>query len=139
MEKESIQNQQDDFLKNLGKMISMEVVKPVIQKSLNDIGNAVNYVNDVKSGKTTPWMPSPDMLTGVQLIYAERERQISVKGYSSEHDDAHSDNQLTMLAEKYMFGSKARLNGTTDARISELSKAGALIAAEIDRFQRLKK
>ena len=138
MEKET-QNMQDDFSKNLGKMIAIQVVKSVIQKALNDIDNAVNYANNIALGKTIPWIPSTDMLTGVQLIYAERERQVSVKGYNSEHDDAHSDSQLTMLAENYMFGKKARLNSTTDARISELSKAGALIAAEIDRLQRTKK
>ena len=120
-------------------MIAMQGAKPIIQKALNDIENAVNYVNDVVSGKTTSWMPSSDMLTGVQLIRAERERQVSVKGYNSEHDDTHSDGQLTLFAEKYMLGSKARLSGSIDARISELSKAGALIAAEIDRLQRTKK
>ena len=137
--KKEAQNQQDDFSKNLGKMIAMQGIKPVIQKAFNDIENAVNYVNDVSSGKTTPWMPSPDILTGVQLIYAERERQISVKGYNSEHDDTHSDDQLTMLAEKYIFGRNTKVGSTTDERISELSKAGALIAAEIDRLQRTKK
>ena len=132
MKKEATQNQKDDFSKNLGKMIAMEVVKPTIQKVLNDILNS-------ESEKVTSWMPSFDMLTGAQLIYAERERQIRIFGYNSEHDDAHSDGQLTMLAEKYMFGSKAGLNTTVDGRIYELSKAGALIAAEIDRLQRTKK
>ena len=137
--KKEAQNQQDDFSENLGKMIVMQVVKPIFQKALNDIENAVNYSINSSSGKTTPWMPSPDMLTGVQLIYAERERQISVKGYNSEHDDAHSDGQLTMLAEKYIFGCNTKVGSTTGERIKELSKAGALIAAEIDRLQRTKK
>ena len=80
----------------------------------------------------------PDIICGVELISKERERQINEKGYTSEHDDRCYGNTLAMLAERYIFGSSSKLNSTDEERIVELSKAGALIAAEIDRLQRLK-
>jgi len=98
----------------------------------------------------------------VVLIAEERDRQIHVKGHDNEHDDKHGNGQLAIAAACYA------VNGTTagclhighvgcggqedafpwdkkfdkrgkQTRISELVKAGALIAAEIDRLQRLKK
>jgi hypothetical protein len=99
---------------------------------------------------------------GVVLIAEERDRQVHVKGYDNEHDDKQGKGQLAIAAACYA------VNGTTagclhiahvgcggqedafpwdkkfdkrgkQTRIRELVKAGALIAAEIDRLQRLKK
>ena len=90
-------------------------------------------------------------MTGVQLIVAERERQIDVEGWDAEHDDGHSDGELQKAARCYL---SRRAGGyfidhapsswpfgfdwwkPSDDPIRNLTKAGALIAAEIDRLQR---
>lgn len=105
-------------------------------------------------------------MTGIELIAAERERQIKVEGWDSQHDSDHDNFELTKAAICYAnratmdgmavwqdrvpndwpFEAKAwkpepRIPGhpcpmieTKDA-IKMLIKAGALIAAEIDRLQ----
>lgn len=96
------------------------------------------------------------MKTGIELIAAERERQISAEGYSPEHDDAHREGSLAKAAVCYATPHEERicvvdcedvpLNWPWDDewwkpehgnRVRELVKAGALLAAEIDRLQRL--
>lgn len=52
------------------------------------------------------------MKSGIEIIAEERKRQIEVEGWTSENDDLYTEGQLAI--------------------------AGALIAAEIDRLQRLK-
>jgi len=91
---------------------------------------------------------------GSHLIAAERSRQITAEGWSSYHDDKHSDNSLAVAAAVYATPAEDRRIGpyglpvawpwdlfwwkpTPDDRIRELVKAGALIAAEIDRLRRL--
>lgn len=108
------------------------------------------------------------METGVELIKAERARQVSQEGWTPEHDDEHSDDQLAQAAACYAWprprpvlvkqawpwdrkwwkpalpegeaGGNGGLHFTEaqwrDARVRELVKAGALIAAEIDRLIR---
>jgi len=88
------------------------------------------------------------MGAGISMIAAERERQIIIKGWTAEHDDAHTDGSLAMAASCY-----ARIAGQTAPaswvgwpwgdgwepsgdRVRDLVKAGALIAAEIDRLNR---
>lgn len=99
--------------------------------------------------------------TGVELISDERQRQIEVEGWTSEHDACHDNGQLAEAAAYYAFTHEQRVwtdnilahtnNGlgssvwpwehewfkpTPDNRVRELVKAGALIAAEIDRLQK---
>lgn len=97
------------------------------------------------------------MKSGIELIAEERKRQIEVEGWKPEHDDVVNNcNQLADAAACYAMSEDARaietfddrvLNcvwpwqkewwkPTPDNRIRELQKAGALIAAEIDRLQR---
>ena len=102
------------------------------------------------------------MKTAIELIAAERERQIA-KGWNASHDDDHANADLTFAAMAYAHEGAARQgnwlniprtepkknpprqwpfddyhwNPTEDA-IGNLVKAGALIAAEIDRLQRIK-
>lgn len=102
------------------------------------------------------------MKPGIELIAAERERQIKEEGWTAGHDDEHTDGSLADAAAVYAMGGTTRnmmarggvciavaiwprgwnLNwfkpscDTAEGRIRELSKAGALIAAEIDRIQR---
>ncbi len=89
-------------------------------------------------------------MTGAELIATERERQQAVEGFDSGHDDAHEKEELLYAAVCYaMHGNHP--GGTvpvdwpwddswwkpTHDPIRALAKAGALIAAEIDRLQRL--
>lgn len=102
------------------------------------------------------------MSKGVELIAAERERQVSVEGWTREHDDRHSDGELAQAAACYAVGepcfvetrgfiyNDSRLPQTSyinlwpwepqwykpKDRLSDLVRAGALIAAEIDRLLR---
>lgn len=93
-------------------------------------------------------------MTGVERIAAERDRQVDVKGRTPEHDDEHRWGQLTQAASCYLWAAtqinashaEAPSNWPWDLTCSwrpsddpkrNLEKAGALIAAEIDRIQRL--
>ena len=84
---------------------------------------------------------------GINLIEAERERQIHQEGWTEEHDDKHVNNELALAAACYAVPdvfSQGYWPPTWDlswhkstTRIRDLVKAGALIAAEIDRLQRI--
>lgn len=89
--------------------------------------------------------------TGVELIAEERQRQIKSEGYDSNHDDEHDGAELAFAGAAYALPDFAKTKyfnrthlwpwdkkwwkPTPDDRIRELTKAGALIAAEIDRLQ----
>lgn len=88
--------------------------------------------------------------TGVELIAAERERQIKEEGWTPEHDAQHTNGELAKAAVCYALPDRLPeviplvwpwreewFKAVPDDRIRELSKAGALIAAEIDRLQNL--
>lgn len=101
--------------------------------------------------------PMPDISGSVQ-IHAERWRQQKDEGWTAEHDDEHSACELTMAATSYAYYAIGQVNGVcwpdeesviptewpwhmdwwkpSDDPIRNLVKAGALIAAEIDRLQR---
>lgn len=84
------------------------------------------------------------------MIAAERERQLSAEGWTPEHDDEHGDDQLAIAAGCYVMsawhGDSVCPNmwpwesaaWKPKDRIRNLIRAGALIAAEIDRLQRLR-
>jgi hypothetical protein len=94
-------------------------------------------------------------MTGSELIAQERVRQIEQEGWTPHHDDEHVHRELAWAANCYLV--EAIRPGTskiflippnwpwsnnwwkpTGAPIRNLVKAGALIAAEIDRLQRAK-
>lgn len=86
--------------------------------------------------------------SGVELIAAERERQIAEEGWTAEHDDGWVFGQLAQAAWCYLSSStKTAVPSKWPfmphwwkpelSRKKELIKAGALIAAEIDRLNRL--
>lgn len=107
------------------------------------------------------------MKTGIELISEERQRQIEKEGWTHEHDDGpgHENGEMAHAAACYAVGEdlpiyRGTLGGgagfddvpcirylwpwerqwwkpTPNDRIRELTKAGALITAEIDRLQRL--
>lgn len=84
------------------------------------------------------------------LIAAERSRQVSDEGWTSEHDDAHGSGEIACAAAALAWPISRDISdgpGKDDlwptgwawkpsSRRRELVKAGALIAAEIDRLLR---
>jgi hypothetical protein len=99
--------------------------------------------------------------TGIDIIAAERKRQVGVKGYTPEHDDEHDLGELALAAALYVLPYDAKIgdepllkqddyialhitletgcNFFVDPepdKLKRLAKAGALIAAEIDRIKR---
>jgi hypothetical protein len=98
-------------------------------------------------------------MNGIELIAAERKRQIEVEGWTPEHDDQWKRGELALAAYAYVLPEDERpgvtdsqgkftpsgwpwaqswWKPTPDDRIRELVKAGALIVAEIERLQRTK-
>ena len=103
----------------------------------------------------------PRQSNGVDLIATERQRQVDAEGWPPEHDDEH-DGQIASAAVAYAIHAWANLDPVcgwtedmvldqsleawwpwdardfkpTDDPTRTLVKAGALIAAEIDRLQR---
>lgn len=89
------------------------------------------------------------MSMGVLLIQDERVRQIEEEGFSVFHDDEHQDGELLKAAICYIKAANRDQRASCpptwpwDAawwkpkdRIRNLVRAGALIAAEIDRLKR---
>lgn len=88
------------------------------------------------------------MITGTERIVAERKRQLCKKGWSPEHDDGHINGELVSAACCYVLAAENERRlpqqwpwepyyWKPKNRIRNLEKAGALIAAEIDRLLRL--
>jgi hypothetical protein len=100
-------------------------------------------------------------MTGAELIAAERERQIVEEGWTTEHDAEHTQGELALAAVTYAFHAVYRRSPEempgkawpwwdeedgqryvswwkpSESQVRNLVKAGALIAAEIDRLLRL--
>jgi hypothetical protein len=99
--------------------------------------------------------------SGTELIAAERERQYEKEGFDSEHDDRardHGAGQISIAAACYaagetkIYAKREKANAVVfedpwpwaakwdkrgkHSRVRELTKAGALAAAEIDRIHR---
>ena len=81
--------------------------------------------------------------TGMQLIQAERERQINLLGWTPEHDDQHTGGELRDAAMYYHSRGKGEAWPwkSEPGRIDECqsvnhTKAGALMLAEIGRLER---
>ncbi len=87
---------------------------------------------------------------GVEAIAAERRRQIEVEGWTHEHDDLHADGQLAEAAACYITPRMSIINPgfllrwpwnatwwKPKSRREDFVRAGALIAAEIDRLDRI--
>jgi hypothetical protein len=89
-------------------------------------------------------------MNGAECIAAERKRQIEEEGFTAEHDNRLGNGVLAAAAACYAvpaLAEKAYLwpfdrswwKLVPENRIRELEKAGALIAAEIDRLQLMEK
>lgn len=85
--------------------------------------------------------------TGTDLIKAERTRQITKEGFDFIHDESHRDSELIYAAMAYAYATMDDEFAAKDCwpwdnddlkidddPIRNLVKAGALIAAEIDRM-----
>lgn len=77
--------------------------------------------------------------SGAARITAERQRQITAEGWTPEHDQQHTHGELVAAAIFYAddtkphtwpWGNPPKRRG----RVRDLERAGALIAAEIDRL-----
>lgn len=94
-------------------------------------------------------------MNGIELIKAERERQIKIEGYTANYDSQHTEGELALAATAYIMADKNDAPGKIDtaaysywpwrwrlwkprSRIQNLVRAGALIAAEIDRLLEMK-
>lgn len=90
-------------------------------------------------------------MNGITQIAAERLRQVEREGWSADHDDSHDHGQLARCAGIYALPPEHRsldwrgipygwpfdgCDWKPGDRIREPEKAGALIAAEIDRLLR---
>lgn len=102
--------------------------------------------------------PHDDRMTfGSRMIAAERTRQVEKEGYTAAHDDVYKKSELIRAALCYLLieafsdvYKRKRPDETTwwpwpwaqehwkpaDSHLGNLVKAGALIAAEIDRRAR---
>lgn len=90
-------------------------------------------------------------MTGAEMIAAERQRQLDEERWTPEYDDEHDDGSLAVVAAGLaVYGTDATVDDPSvdgpdpwrleakhgSDRIRQLTIAGALIAAEIDRIQR---
>ncbi|WP_206523214.1 MULTISPECIES: hypothetical protein [unclassified Mesorhizobium] len=98
-------------------------------------------------------VPGDMVSSAIADIASERQRQISAEGWTPEHDDAHSAGELAAAAACYAASAKGHGFISLDRapsrwpwsldwwkptdRRRDLVKAGALIAAEIERLDRL--
>ena len=88
------------------------------------------------------------MKTGIELIAEERATH-EAKGWDAAHDDLHDKGQMARVASDLAGNDTDSLEWASDPwglvhkhrndRVKQLVIAGALIAAEIDRLQRLSK
>lgn len=92
-------------------------------------------------------------MNGIERIAAERRRQIGKEGWTADHDDEHVGGELAVAAACYAAraGQLDRDDPPdawpwgdewwkpNDDPIRDLERAGALIAAEIDRLLRIRR
>lgn len=118
------------------------------------------FVEATNANLAKPEEPEPEynpfaMSQGLEMIHTERMRQIAFEGFSAEHDDKHGHGELAKAAACYAMhnfrewhdfqshGSTSlwpftqdEFKASDDDQVRNLVKAGALIAAEIDRLMR---
>jgi len=119
-----------------------------LQSACDAYGIAADYSGNGHHGHYLGLSPV-SRWNGVQIIALERRRQVQQEGWTAEHDDQHTEAQLLAAAVCYLHNAgnfKMALPRAwpwsdywwkpTGDRVRDLAKAGALIAAEIDRLQR---
>jgi len=121
-----------------------------LDKILSPLGVHLEIENKEHDGYDVCIVTVPEKTqTGVDLIAAERKRQIEEEGWPAEHDDKHTNESISIAAACYALPANLRFTimhlwpwdrkwfKPSIDRIRDLVKAGALIAAEIDRGKRL--
>lgn len=91
------------------------------------------------------------MKTGIELIADERAAQVAREGWTTEHDDEHDEGEMAHAAAAYCMTADSTRAGRDNGEVwwpwhkkwfkpkgpvRDLVRAGALIAAEIDRLLR---
>lgn len=95
-------------------------------------------------------------MSPLEMIAAERRRQVESECFSTAHDDGYKNEELAAAAAAYCIPHKDRVGEAAEDfiaglwpwegewwkpiptnRLRELQKAGALIVAEMERIQRL--
>jgi hypothetical protein len=86
-------------------------------------------------------------MNGIELILAERQRQISVEGWTPQHDAQYKNGELAVAADCYWYRGRHSKGvdlpdkwpwspewwkPTPDNRIKEITKAGALYKADFE-------
>lgn len=109
----------------------------------------------------TKLMQGNEPMNGAEMIAQERQRQVNEEGYTPEVDDRHTEGEMADAASFYSLTDSAIdhfdtfwgndqhlslwpwdldwLKPTPEDRKKQLVKAGALIAAEIDRLIRIER
>lgn len=127
-------------------------MKPQMTRIVEFI-RAMFFASDEDFQKAAAQLPT--MKTGIERIAEERQRQIEQEGWTPEHDDSHIQGEMIEGARGYLSAALVTefdrewvgpppplwpWNQSwwkpSDDPIRNLEKAGALIAAEIDRLQR---
>lgn len=112
---------------------------------LTDDGRRYNRVYNAKIN-SDEWIEEKNMFNGIEAIKGERESQPG-RGYTKEHDAKHTGNELIYAAEAHLAAAEGSIDEAMElwpvawdwsklhinTPVSSLAKAGALIAAEIDR------
>ena len=124
------------------------------KEPLESTCEAINDYEDPRAPYRVAELRVEDSL-GASMIADERERQIEKEGFTAEHDDGHTRGELQAAAVAYILGPLVgdnywpwfEHNGTLTGfkahgyarhdRLHDLTVAGALIAAEIDRLLRV--
>lgn len=136
----------DDLLNKLEHMRdSIErAVQGAQQQALQELADDAQKVYDGYTAQPVQAQPSE----AVADVLAERQRQISVEGWTPEHDDEHTDDELSLAAASYAICDRAHMSPPgfwpwdrkwwkpSDQPRRNLIKAGALILAEIERLDR---
>lgn len=124
---------------------------------VSDDDLTVAYMAGVERGRELgPRQPTETPEGGVARIAAERRRQVEREGWTPEHDDTHGNGEMAQAALSYIEAHlsrlydpeeppevESRLDWPWDEKwwkpknaIRDLERAGALIAAELDRLLR---
>jgi hypothetical protein len=123
------------------------------EKGLNKAGYKTRWIALPIQKDTKPDTKQGEVSGGIELIINERKRQIEKEGWTAEHDSQHSWGSLAIAAACYALHHTdasvknphtTNLNGwpweqmwwKPKDSIRNLVRAGALIAAEIDRLLR---
>lgn len=144
--------------RDLGKLLFDCLDADYVTEKFEDLSEATQAEYQAAAARFALTLnPVEKRCDGVGLIAAERERQVSQEKWTAEHDDTYTRNELALAAAAYAMplGYVGRnhewqpfhaldvwpfdvswYKRDSDNRIKDLVRAGALIAAEIDRLQR---